>query len=184
MQMATETEAKLKVESHDEIMARLREAGASFAGEQLHTDIYFDDGGRSLMKSDKCLRLRISSGAGKEKFCLTYKGPKQSADYKKRDELETEVEDADVVEELLIALGYEKTLAFEKRRRLWHLGDCEVALDEVPALGSFVEIEGRDSAVIADVQRKLGLAHQPHIYQSYAALIAEKSYPGRSGVKL
>jgi len=182
--MTMETEAKLQVDSHEEIKARLSAAGASFVGEQLHTDMFFDDVERSLTQSDKCLRLRTSSEGGRERFYLTYKGPKQSDDYKKRQEIEAEVKDAEAVEELLIVLGYEKTLAFEKRRELWRLGGCEVSLDEMPRLGRFVEIEGPDSVSIADVQRKLDLADRAHIQQSYAALIADKRGPARPGAKL
>jgi len=182
--MTMETEAKLQVDSHEEIKAKLSAAGGSFVGEQLHTDMFFDDVARSLTKSDKCLRLRTSREGGSARFYLTYKGPKQTDDYKKRQEIEAEVKDADAVEKLLVVLGYEKTLVFEKRRELWRLVDCEVALDEVPRLGRFVEIEGPDDVSIADVQRKLDLAGRSHIQQSYAALIAEKRGPARPRVKL
>jgi len=182
--MATETEAKLKVDSHEEIITRLGEAGARFLGEQLHTDIYFDDAQRSLTKADKCLRVRISVVGGKERFYLTYKGPKQIDDYKKREEIETEVKDADALQELLAVLGYEKALSFEKKRLLWRLGQCGVSLDQVPALGMFVEVEGPNGAAIADAQDKLGLGGQAHIQHSYATLIADKLGLARPEVEL
>jgi adenylate cyclase class IV len=49
-----------------------------------------------------------------------------------------------------------------------------VALDELPALGSFVEIEGPDDERIADVQARLGLAKQPHVARSYAQMIMDR----------
>ena len=61
----------------------------------------------------------------------------------------------------------------EKRRRLWRLGGCEVALDELPTLGSFVEIEGPDDERITDVQARLKLAKLPHVAKSYAQMIME-----------
>ena len=73
-----------------------------------------------------------------------------------------------------MALEYEKVLVFEKKRRIWRLGDCKIALDELPLLGSFVEIEGPDDKKIADVQKNLGLADLPHITESYASLVAKK----------
>jgi adenylate cyclase class IV len=63
---------------------------------------------------------------------------------------------------------------FEKKRRIWQFGGCEVALDELPLLGSFVEIEGRDGEKIADVQRNLGLSNLPVILESYASLMEKK----------
>jgi adenylate cyclase class IV len=71
-------------------------------------------------------------------------------------------------------LGYEKVLVIEKKRRLWQLGGCSVALDQLPLLGTFVEIEGPDDKIIADVQNDLGLADLPHIAKSYAQLTKEE----------
>ena len=62
----------------------------------------------------------------------------------------------------------------EKKRRVWQLNKCEIALDELPLLGTFVEIEGPDSETIANVQKKLGLGNLPHIGKSYALLQVEK----------
>jgi adenylate cyclase class 2 len=74
----------------------------------------------------------------------------------------------------LVAIGYKKTLVYQKKRRAWHYGDCEIALDELPFLGKFVEIEGPGEKKIADVQKKLGLENLPHIHQSYTALMAKQ----------
>jgi adenylate cyclase class 2 len=62
----------------------------------------------------------------------------------------------------------------EKKRRLWQLGGCSVALDQLPSLGDFVEIEGPDENTITNVQQDLGLADLSHIGKSYAQLISEK----------
>jgi adenylate cyclase class 2 len=74
----------------------------------------------------------------------------------------------------LEAIGYKKTIVYQKKRRAWHYGDCEVALDELPLLGKFVEIEGPGEKKIAAVQKKLGLEDLPHIHQSYAALMQKQ----------
>jgi len=172
--MHTEIEAKLKVDSLQEVERKLAEAGAEFFEEQLQTDTYFDDVDGSLKSSDQALRLRRQKTGQKEKSFLTYKGPKEKSDFKKRREIEVEVGDGDSVEELFSALGYEKALVFEKRRKIWKLDDCVVFLDELPLLGSFVEIEGPDGDRIADVQKDLGLSDLPHIIESYALLMEEK----------
>ncbi|HUS73110.1 MAG TPA: class IV adenylate cyclase [Sedimentisphaerales bacterium] len=172
--MHTEIEAKLKVDSLQEVERKLAEVGAEFLEEQLQTDTYFDDAGADLKNSDRALRLRQQRAGQKEKTFLTYKGAKEKNDFKKRQEIEIEVADGDSFEELFLALGYEKALVFEKKRRVWRLGECEVALDELPLLGCFVEIEGPDSESIADVQKNLGLANVSHIQESYAFLMDEK----------
>ncbi len=169
--MHVEIEAKLKVDSLHEVERRLAECGASFVGEVIQTDWYFDTADRELTRGDKCLRLRIEKTASQERLILAYKAAKEKDDFKKRQEVELEVNDAAATESLLSGLGYRKALAFNKRRRLWSLKGCEVALDELPLLGAFVEIEGPDSGTIAQVQAMLGLSDVPHTVDSYACLI-------------
>jgi len=179
-----EIEAKLKVDSLQEIEEKLAELGAEFLEEQLQTDCYFDDANRTLTKTDRGLRLRRQLIGRNEKIFLTYKGAKEDSKFKRRREIETEVSDADSAEKLLLALGYEKALVFEKKRRVWRLAECVVSLDELPLLGSFVEIEGPDEEKIADVQGSLGLADLPHISESYAILMAQKLHRQSPRAKL
>jgi adenylate cyclase class 2 len=172
--MHEEIEAKLKVDSLEDVERRLRECGAAFLRETVQTDVYLDTADSDLTRCDKCLRLRREKAGRRERLILAYKGPKQQDDYKKRAEVELGVSDADGTELLFAALGYHKALAFNKRRRLWRLQECEVALDELPLLGAFVEIEGPDSRTILHVQEMLGLSDVPHTMDSYASLIDQE----------
>ena len=178
--MCIEIEAKLKVDSLPEIERKLTELGADFQAEQLQTDFLFDDANATLTTADRCLRLRLQSVAGSERFFLTYKGAKEKSDFKKRQEIEIEIIEAQSTQKLLSALGYEKVLVVKKKRRLWQLGRCAVALDQLPLLGDFVEIEGPNNEEIANVQQSLGLAGSPHIEKSYAQLTKEER--GRCGI--
>jgi len=171
--MATEIEAKLKVDSFDDIERRLTDLGAEFVGEYFQKDYYFDDSRRSLTNGDMCLRLRCQTTCDRKTTKLTYKGAKEKNDFKKRREIEIEISDSDALTDLLSALGYTSATVVEKKRRLWRIAGCEVALDRLPQLGSFVEVEGPTSETIAGVQRNLGLGHLPHIPQSYACLIEQ-----------
>jgi adenylate cyclase class 2 len=187
--MAIEIEAKLKlarrscgglarrsggVGSHRQVSERLKKVGAEFVSEQIQKDFYFDDENETLTGADKCLRLRRQQTGNDEKIFLTYKGAREKARYKRRQEVDIEVNDADVVEKLLCGIGFNKALAVEKKRSVWRLGGCEIGLDSVALLGDFVEIEGPSEEKIADVQKKLGLSDLPHIAESYAALVREK----------
>jgi adenylate cyclase class 2 len=173
--MFTEIEAKLKVDSLPEIENRLKKLDAEFVAEQLQTDTHFDDSNETLTNSDCCLRLRRQIINSETRFFLTYKGAKEKSNYKKRQEIEIEVSDADSTEKLLSALGYERKLSVDKKRSLWKFGGCEVALDRLQILGDFVEIEGPDDEKISWVQKSLGLESLPHIPKSYASMIVEKS---------
>ena len=172
--MCTEIEAKLKVDSLQQVADRLAELGAEFLEEQLQKDCYFDDADCGLKKADRALRLRRQLVGGQEKALLTCKSGREKGRFKRRREIEFEVGDADSAQKLLSELGYKRRVVVEKKRRLWRLGGCKVGLDEVELLGDFVEIEGPDEETIAEVQRNLGLSDLPHIAKSYASLVMDK----------
>lgn len=173
--MCVEIEVKLKVDSLLGVEQKLAELGAEFLAEQSQTDYFYDDANAALTLTDRCLRLRRQTVTGSEQFILTYKGAKEKSNLKKRQEIEIEIKQEQAAQKLLSALGYEKVLIVEKKRRLWQLGGCSVALDQLPLLGDFVEIEGPDENTITNVQQDLGLADLSHIGKSYAQLIIEKS---------
>lgn len=185
-----EIEAKLKVDSLQELESKLAELGARFLAEQLQIDSHFDDANATFARTDRCFRLRRQKDDKGERFFLTYKGAKEKSSFKKRQEIEIEIKDADLAEKFLSALGYEKALVVEKTRRVWQLDECEVALDHLPLLGDFVEIEGPDEEKIASVQKNLGLSNLPHIPKGYAALVKAKlreltrEQKGRSSTKV
>ena len=172
--MNIEIEAKLKVRAFAEIRARISELGGKLQQKVLQRDCYFDDSVGSLISADCCLRLRRQTAGNHEEAVLAYKGPKEKTRLKKRQEINVVVEDADSAEKLAAALGYEKALSFEKKREIWGLDDCQVCLDELPMLGTYVEIEGPDEDKITRLQEKLGLGNLSHISKSYAMLMRER----------
>ena len=172
--MNIEIETKVKVESLGEIAVRLSDVGGQLECELSQVDTYFDDAAETLFASDCGLRLRRQIIGDSESIILTYKGPRQEARFKSRQEIEIDVSDFEVAAELLAALGYEKALVLEKRRQVWRLADCAVCLDELPLLGSFVEIEAPGEQQITDILEKMELAHLGHINESYAQLMRAK----------
>jgi len=156
--MCTEIEAKLKVDSLPEVEHKLGDLGAKFLGEQLQTDYFFDDVNAALIHADKCLRLRRQIVGKSESCFLTYKGAKEKSNLKRRQEIESEIYDADSIYKLLQALGYEQILI----------------VDRLPLLGDFVEIEGPGEEEITNVQNSLGLTDLPHISKSYASMLKER----------
>jgi adenylate cyclase class 2 len=171
--MAVETEAKLKVDSHDAVRQRLRDMGAAAAGARMETNIFFDTPAHALRDAGKGLRLRLARdrASAAVKAILTFKGPRRPGAVKSREELETEIADPDSMIAILGALGFEQALSFEKKRESWRVDDCQVELDEVPYLGKFVEIEGPSERSIAAVQQKLGLSGTPNIQDAYIGLL-------------
>ena len=171
--MPVEIEAKFKVESFDAVWEKLRARAAAFVGDRLETNIFFDTEDRSLLASDKGLRLRVSRdvSAGEEKYVLTYKGPRQHGTLKSREENEIAVGSAADTVTLMERLGFSRVLSFEKKRQTWKLEGCTVELDEVPFLGLFLEIEGPGEAAVLKVRDALGLNDSPILKGSYVALL-------------
>jgi len=169
-----EIEKKVKVESLEEVVGRLREAGAEYVGQVSQRDVYLDDDEGSLRGSDRGLRVRREEKGGMARVLLTYKGPREKAKFKRRAEVEVEVGDAGLVEEVFGEVGYGRRLVVEKKREIWRMGGCEVCLDDVQLLGTFVEIEGADDEAIEEAAERLGLGELEHIGEGYAAMTRRK----------
>jgi adenylate cyclase class 2 len=171
--MPVEIEAKIKVDDHESTIEKLKAAGAKYVGEVLETNVIFDTEDRSLLASDKGLRVRVAKDvkSSTEVCTVTYKGPRKHSALKSREETEMKVESFTAAISLLEQLRFIRVLSFEKRRHSWELGGCKVELDELPHLGSFVEIEGSSEKAIQKVQETLGLARQPIVKTAYVGLM-------------
>lgn len=173
--MPTELEGKFAVEAHEPIRSRFEQLGAEFIGAVLETNTIHDRGDGQLRKSGCGLRVRsIEVLEGKScSATLTFKGPIQPSAFKKREELELPLADADAMRRLLDALGFIEVLRFQKRRESWQLDRCRVELDEIARLGRFVEIEGPDESQVQSARQALGLAEAEHITRGYVGLLRD-----------
>ena len=172
--MSLEIEAKIKVDRLDPYAQRLEELQAQPRGSIIQRDHFFDQPDRRLLRHDTGLRIRQTTGPEQAETIMCFKGPRQGGPYKQRDEIELAVSDFKPAQQFLQALGLQLTLVVEKRRTCWLFHDCEVALDEVAQLGSFVEIEGPSNDAVAQVLKQLDLQDLPIIHNSYAAMQADR----------
>ena len=167
--MATETEAKIQVADHQPLRERLTQLGATCQAQQLQVDIYFDTAQGELLKSDRALRLRYVDNEN----ILAYKGPPEQSKYKRRQEIQTKVADSEAVQTLLGELGFTQSLLFEKRRQRWLLDNCRIELDQLPLLGTFVEVEGPCETAISQMLCKLQLDKADLIATPYPILLRD-----------
>ncbi len=174
--MPVEIESKMKVSGLAAVERKLREIRAVFRGLKKQSDAYFDDSKRKLTRNDCCLRIRSVQTDDQKHYFLTYKGPKQHSRLKKRTEIEMALENPKSFEKLLWGLGFAKMLNVNKKRSVWIFQQCEIALDRVSRLGSFVEIEGPNVRQITKVKKMLELDDVPDIKESYAALLEKKMH--------
>lgn len=172
--MPIELECKVRVPSLVPIRDRLRAAGAKYVGRVLETNRLFDRPDGSLQQAGCGLRVRsveVLDGRGPA-ASLTYKGPRTPSMFKRREEIEVDIGDSEAMTEVLHALGYTERVVFEKRRESWLLGPCRVELDELPKLGTFVEVEGPDEAAIRTGMGALGFSESGSIKQGYVSMVA------------
>jgi len=174
----TEIEAKFRVEDHTAVRRRLKSAGAEYVGRYLEDNHILDRADGSLRSGGCGLRVRSVETLDGLAACptLTFKGRVQSSKFKNRTEIETTVGDPTAVLALLKELGHVVVLRFRKRRERWRLANCQIELDEVPLLGSFIEIEGPDENAIAKTCRQLDLPPDAHVRKSYVRMLTEKCH--------
>jgi len=151
-----------------------------FHGTLFEVNYFFDRPDQGLRKTDQGLRVRVETltppGAAEPietSVTMTHKGPRLHGALKSRVETEVEAGSAEGATALLEALGFPRTLSFEKRRRRWLLDGCRVELDTVPIIGRFVEIEGPGESAVMATREKIGLGGEPEERLSYITMIAQ-----------
>jgi adenylate cyclase, class 2 len=161
-----ETEAKFYITHLDRMEARLNELHTRLVQPRvLETNLRFDLADGSLTSTGRVLRLRHDTQAR-----LTYKGAGQNkSGVLDRQEIEFIVEDDQKARQFLEALGYRKSMYYEKYRTTYEMDDALIMLDEMP-YGSFLEIEGENVEQIQALSAKLYLNWNTAIPSSYTAL--------------
>jgi len=146
----------------------LESLGFSPSGPRLlEADQLFDRESGDLSRSGQALRLRVSGG----RATATYKGPPQAGPYKRREEIEFNVDDAAAFETVLSRLGYQRSFRYEKFRTKYSAGEGLITVDETP-VGIFLELEGPEYW-IDETAKLLGFARDQYLTASYASLYRE-----------
>lgn len=131
-------EVEIKAQAgRDQVVRRLKELGATFEKKVWQIDSYYNAPHRDFKDTDEALRLREQGS----RIYVTYKGKKLDPLSKTRKEVEVEVGDRDKMEDILISLGFKKTLDVMKERQIYHYKGAEVCLDRIEGLGDYVEVE-------------------------------------------
>jgi adenylate cyclase, class 2 len=148
-------------EARDAVLA----IGATAVRERrLQDDGLFDTEQEDLRQRRCALRLRRE---GSRNY-LTFKGPVQPGTMKIREELETAVGNASVLQRVLEHLDLHVWFHYQKYREEYALDGVVVAIDETP-IGTFVELEGTEAGITA-AAAALGRTTADYILDSYYGL--------------
>ena len=171
-----EIEAKIRVGDLNAVRKKLTECGAEFIGDYTESNHILDRQGKSLRSVGCGLRVRtVETNRGQAApATFTFKGPVEKSTVKRREEIEVEFLDAEKMLRILAAIGFDTLLSYTKRRESWSLEGCRIELDEVPLLGTFVEIEGPTEQAIDVVRNRLELSDQAHVVRGYVDMLANR----------
>ncbi|MGE0480563.1 MAG: class IV adenylate cyclase [Phycisphaerae bacterium] len=185
--MPREVEIKIPIDDARAIHARLAALGALRRGRVLETNRMFDTPERRLVGADEGLRLRTTAdldGGGAHAATLTFKGPNTGGALKSREEIETRVADAEALARLLERIGFAMTVTYQKRREEWTLLDCVVAIDELPRLGWWIEVEGPDESAVMRVVEQLGMDAASGTRANYVEMTARSGERSADGARV
>jgi adenylate cyclase class 2 len=179
--MALETEVKIRItqEDLDGVRARLTQLGARcLSPRSEEKNILFDFPDRNLETTGCAVRLRTYG----DKTTLTFKGEiQEDPRFKKRQELETRVEDPQAMIKVLEGLGMHVCFEYSKIREVYTLAadqeQAEICLDETP-VGTFVEIEGPEDT-IESLASQLGWTPDSFIRSNYVEMYLEQQTTDR-----
>lgn len=107
-------------------------------------DTYFDNGAGEIRTGGKALRIRETEDLmqGKVTAELNFKGPRMDQASMTRQELETEVGQAETGRQILAALGFSPVPPeVAKERTEYRRDGITACLDRVEGLGDFLELE-------------------------------------------
>ncbi len=122
-------EIKARCKNGDDVRACLLSKGADFKGTDQQTDTYFN-----VQKG----RLKLREG-NIENNLIYYERPDQAGPKQSAFQL-VKVEDAAGLKKALASANGIKVVV-RKKREIYYIGNVKFHIDEVPGLGSFVEIE-------------------------------------------
>jgi adenylate cyclase, class 2 len=164
--LSTETEIKVQIEDIEGFCLQLKALDPEVLAERHFEDNYLLDFPDGKLQSGRCLlRIRFAKGCG----LLTFKGPpRPDGIFKTREELETGVEDATVMLQVLERIGMRVCFRYQKYRREFALHQVHVAVDETP-IGNYVELEGTEEGIRA-LAHKMGIAEMQFLRLSYYSL--------------
>ncbi len=179
-----ETEVKIELADLTKVRDRVLQLGFRIRTPRAFEDNWiFDLPDRSLARRRQLLRVRSFA----DRAWITLKAPsRRSTRYKIRQELETELGDAQVVRQLLRSLGFEPSFRYQKFRTVLEPAKpsrkkLTVTFDETP-IGNFLEIEGSARDILG-LSAKLGYKPTDFIQDSYWQLF-RKRRPRSSGTSM
>ncbi len=159
-----EIEQKYRIRNPQVVRTQLKRMRARKIRKGFESNELFDLDG--FIRRHGCvIRLRKYGG----KTLLTFKGPRQKGNVKKRVEIESLVP-YQTTRSILRQMGFRITFRYEKIREIYHWRGTEIVLDHLSRHGWFLEIEGTEKG-IRQAADKLGLKKKHIELRTYREIL-------------
>ena len=192
-----EVEIKARIQNPDDIRQRFIKENGIYQFSLLHEDTYYNMPIelRDFKETDEALRIRKSVKFYRDEpknkqqnYYITYKGAKLDDSTKTRKEMESKVEDGEILKDILRTLGFREVLTVKKERELYSFTyqdkKIEVLIDYLPVLEQhFIEVEllveeeshiQQARELLFSFLNNFNIDKQNSIRKSYLELIIEK----------
>ncbi len=173
-----EVEVKAKLRDRETVMKKLEALGCVFEKSIIQKDtVYAKNVGtlEQFNNNDAYLRLRVKNNG---KIIFTLKTGKNLDKL----EHETEVLNGEEMHQALLVMGYKEGARVNKTRITTTYNGCEICIDKVEGLGSFIEMEkmtdGTDSEKIQkelfEFLKSLGITEDDRVFVGYDILMLSR----------
>lgn len=170
--VVTDLEAKSKL---------IHAAGATLVFEGALRDRRYDTPDRSLSAKDEVVRVRTYQSSASKRVLLDWKGPADTTSgYKVREEISTEISDANGLEDVLGKLGYVVIKEIDRRIIQFEFRAAIIRFEEYPRMDVLVEVEGVPEA-IEEAIAVLQMSRGEFTNESLGAFVAR--FEQRTGVQ-
>lgn len=176
----TEIEIRIFLEDYNPILNWLK-VNAELIKTSKQSDYYFEHPNRPFIyidsqgekNADDWLRVRF--GKNNEVCYKKWHRDKRTGKSLYADEIETSVQDAKKLIQILESLGFKKISTIKKRRESWQYNNFQFDCDDVEGLGFFVEIEykgevddpAKGRGIITDFLAEIGIKDWKIIKRGY-----------------
>lgn len=158
-----EYEIKFKIKNTKTVLANLKKLKAKDLGKAQEADVY-------LVQGEKRVRIRKF---GKRGLVTLKIDVAKKVKAKVKQEIQSEVEDAESIIRIFEILGFKEEWGKEKIRHTFKLGDSLVLLDRLPFLGYFIEIESSSALNLKRIAEKLKLNYKEASCESYNGMFSD-----------
>ncbi len=172
-----EIELKFKVNNLNEIIEKLEDKNCKLSEKLVQYDTIYVENLSNVESTEGSIWLRVRKE--NDKIELNYK--KQSKNLMESEEIEFVVSSYEKANLFLKSLGYKPWVEVNKIRRNTKYKDCNICIDEVEKLGSFIELElliNKNDDIdyehqLLDIAKELNIDTENRVNSHYDTMIYE-----------